>query len=108
MGVVDCSHEEEGYKIRKSLHVQWVFFVLDQVAHISDIQNLEQLDETWLAEFRTKITTEWDFTAVHINKNNLEGVKQDVVRIDVLSVYSHSLVINTRNIIQKNTESLSG
>ncbi|KAF5382166.1 hypothetical protein D9615_004460 [Tricholomella constricta] len=38
----------------------------------------KQADETWLAQFRSKISTEWDFTAVHINKNNLEGVKKDI------------------------------
>ncbi|PPQ63912.1 hypothetical protein CVT24_010310 [Panaeolus cyanescens] len=34
----------------------------------------KQIDETWLAEFSQKISTPWDFTAVHINKNNMEGV----------------------------------
>ncbi|KAF8150645.1 hypothetical protein B0H34DRAFT_665899 [Crassisporium funariophilum] len=38
----------------------------------------KQADETWLAEFNTKIKTPWDFTAIHINKNNLDGVKKDI------------------------------
>ncbi|KAJ3488079.1 hypothetical protein NLJ89_g11652 [Agrocybe chaxingu] len=38
----------------------------------------KQIDETWLAEFAQKISTPWDFTAVHINKNNLDGVKKDI------------------------------
>jgi hypothetical protein len=40
---------------------------------------LEQIDETWLAEFQDRISTPWDFTAIHINKNSLDGVKQDIV-----------------------------
>ncbi|KDR79043.1 hypothetical protein GALMADRAFT_1290695 [Galerina marginata CBS 339.88] len=36
----------------------------------------KQIDETWLAEFQGKISKEWDFTAVHINKNNMDGVKE--------------------------------
>ncbi|TFK74091.1 hypothetical protein BDN72DRAFT_760465 [Pluteus cervinus] len=38
----------------------------------------KQADETWLKDFRTKIRTQWDFTAIHINKNNLDGVKKDI------------------------------
>ncbi|KAF9565369.1 hypothetical protein CPC08DRAFT_187244 [Agrocybe pediades] len=38
----------------------------------------KQADETWLAEFSKLISTPWDFTAVHINKNSLDGVKKDV------------------------------
>ncbi|RDB25845.1 Alkali-sensitive linkage protein 1 [Hypsizygus marmoreus] len=38
----------------------------------------KQADETWLADFRSKISTDWDFTAIHINKNNLAGVKKDI------------------------------
>ena len=41
----------------------------------------EQADETWLAQFAQEITTPWDFTAVHINKNSLAGVKKDIVRL---------------------------
>jgi len=40
---------------------------------------IEQADETWLSEFKSKITTDWDFTAIHVNKNNLDGVKNDIV-----------------------------
>jgi hypothetical protein len=40
---------------------------------------IEQADETWLSEFKSKIKTDWDFTAIHVNKNNLEGVKRDIV-----------------------------
>ncbi|KAL0954527.1 hypothetical protein HGRIS_003494 [Hohenbuehelia grisea] len=38
----------------------------------------KQADETWLADFQTKIQKPWDFTTVHINKNNMEGVKKDL------------------------------
>ncbi|KAG6856879.1 hypothetical protein H0H87_012459 [Tephrocybe sp. NHM501043] len=38
----------------------------------------KQADETWLADFGQKISTTWDFTAIHINKNNIAGVKKDV------------------------------
>src|SRR5258705_13681572 len=38
----------------------------------------EQADETWLSEFKSKIKTDWDFTAIHVNKNNLDGVKKDI------------------------------
>ena len=44
---------------------------------------LEQADETWLKEFASKISTPWDFTAIHVNKNSLDGVKRDIVS-DVL------------------------
>ncbi|KAF6757144.1 glycosyl hydrolase catalytic core-domain-containing protein [Ephemerocybe angulata] len=36
----------------------------------------KQADETWLTEFSKKIKTPWDFTTVHVNKNNMDGVKQ--------------------------------
>lgn len=48
----------------------------------------EQADETWLQEFSKKITTSWDFTAIHVNKNNLEGVKRDIVCISPSSLSS--------------------
>ncbi|KAF9474324.1 hypothetical protein BDN70DRAFT_997131 [Pholiota conissans] len=38
----------------------------------------KQIDETWLAQFQNLITTPWDITAVHINKNSLDGVKADI------------------------------
>ncbi|KXN81340.1 Alkali-sensitive linkage protein 1 [Leucoagaricus sp. SymC.cos] len=38
----------------------------------------KQADETWLKEFAGKISTRWDFTAIHVNKNNLDGVKKDI------------------------------
>jgi len=38
----------------------------------------KQADETWLKEFSKKISTPWDFTAIHVNKNDLAGVKKDV------------------------------
>ena len=43
------------------------------------LDNLEQADETWLAEFAKKIKTSWDITAIHVNKNSLDGVKKDIV-----------------------------
>ncbi|KAG6862482.1 hypothetical protein C0995_000028 [Termitomyces sp. Mi166 len=39
----------------------------------------KQADETWLAQFSSQISSQWDFTAVHINKNNIDGVKKDIV-----------------------------
>lgn len=44
---------------------------------------IEQADETWLKEFSKKISTAWDFTAIHVNKNNLDGVKKDIVRCQI-------------------------
>jgi hypothetical protein len=41
---------------------------------------IEQADETWLKEFSKKISTPWDFTAIHVNKDNMAGVKKDIVR----------------------------
>ncbi|KAF8071823.1 glycosyl hydrolase catalytic core-domain-containing protein [Lyophyllum atratum] len=38
----------------------------------------KQADETWLAQFKSKISMEWDITSIHINKNNLAGVKKDI------------------------------
>ncbi|KAF8899886.1 hypothetical protein CPB84DRAFT_1779617 [Gymnopilus junonius] len=38
----------------------------------------KQADETWLAQFEGKISTPWDFTAIHINKNSMDGVKKDI------------------------------
>ncbi|KIJ92495.1 glycoside hydrolase family 128 protein [Laccaria amethystina LaAM-08-1] len=38
----------------------------------------KQADETWLSQFSSKISTPWDFTAIHINKNSLAGVKLDI------------------------------
>jgi hypothetical protein len=47
---------------------------------------IEQADETWLKEFAKKISTPWDFTAIHVNKNNLVGVKNDIVRYTLLTL----------------------
>lgn len=38
----------------------------------------KQADETWLSQFNSKISTPWHFTAIHINKNSLAGVKLDI------------------------------
>ena len=46
---------------------------------VANATPLEQADETWLAEFAKKIKTPWDFTAIHVNKNSLDGVKKDIV-----------------------------
>jgi hypothetical protein len=43
------------------------------------LHSVEQADETWLAQFENQISTPWDFTAVHINKNSLAGAKKDIV-----------------------------
>ena len=57
------------------------FFWYGRSSEETDFFYAEQIDETWLAEFKQKAKTDWDFTAMHINKNNLDGVKKDVVRI---------------------------
>ncbi|ORY34587.1 glycosyl hydrolase catalytic core-domain-containing protein [Naematelia encephala] len=40
----------------------------------------KQKDETWLTPFKNAIGDDnmWDITAIHINKNNLDGVKEDI------------------------------
>jgi len=38
----------------------------------------KQAAETWLKQFQPQISTQWDFTAIHINKNSLDGVKKDI------------------------------
>ncbi|KAF7336698.1 Glyco-hydro-cc domain-containing protein [Mycena venus] len=38
----------------------------------------KQVAETWLKQFSQQIKTDWDFTAVHINKNNMDGVRADI------------------------------
>jgi hypothetical protein len=40
---------------------------------------IEQADETWLTPFKNDISVQWDFTAIHVNKNNMAGVKLDIV-----------------------------
>jgi hypothetical protein len=39
----------------------------------------EQAAETWLKQFSEQISTDFDFTAIHVNKNNMDGVKADLV-----------------------------
>jgi hypothetical protein len=38
----------------------------------------KQADETWLSSFKKQIHTQWDITAIHVNKNSLDGIKKDV------------------------------
>ncbi|KAJ6531889.1 glycosyl hydrolase catalytic core-domain-containing protein [Mycena capillaripes] len=38
----------------------------------------KQVAETWLKQFSEQISTDFDFTAVHINKNNMDGVRADI------------------------------
>lgn len=38
----------------------------------------KQVAETWLKDFSEQITTDWDLTNVHINKNNMAGVNADL------------------------------
>ncbi|KAF7374815.1 Glyco-hydro-cc domain-containing protein [Mycena sanguinolenta] len=38
----------------------------------------KQADETWLAQFKGEISTMWDITNVHINKNSMAGVQEDL------------------------------
>jgi hypothetical protein len=52
----------------------------------------EQADETWLTPFKNAITTEWDITNIHVNKNNMDGVKKDIVSIfRSCRFFSHTL-----------------
>ena len=39
----------------------------------------EQADETWLKQFVAANPVPFDFTAIHINKNNMDGVRKDLV-----------------------------
>ncbi|KAJ7938551.1 hypothetical protein B0H13DRAFT_2301580 [Mycena leptocephala] len=43
-----------------------------------------QTAETWLQEFSQQISADWDFTAVHINKNNMDGVAADIVQLIII------------------------
>ncbi|KAJ7928945.1 glycosyl hydrolase catalytic core-domain-containing protein [Mycena leptocephala] len=38
----------------------------------------KQAAETWLKQFSEQISTDFDFTAIHVNKNNMDGVKADL------------------------------
>lgn len=38
----------------------------------------KQIDETWLTPFEQAISTPWDITNVHINKNNMDAVKAEL------------------------------
>lgn len=39
----------------------------------------KQKDEDWLAQFRgQKLDADWDFTAIHVYKDNMQGVQQDI------------------------------
>ncbi|GAA5826014.1 hypothetical protein JCM11251_000092 [Rhodosporidiobolus azoricus] len=51
----------------------------------------KQGGETWLGEFRSAITTDWDFTAVQIYQSTLEGV-QGVID-HYVSTYSKPIVV---------------
>ncbi|KAF7312412.1 Glyco-hydro-cc domain-containing protein [Mycena indigotica] len=37
-----------------------------------------QAAETWLKQFSKQISTDWDFTNIHVNKNNMAGVRADL------------------------------
>ncbi|KAF7327672.1 Glyco-hydro-cc domain-containing protein [Mycena kentingensis (nom. inval.)] len=38
----------------------------------------KQAAETWLKSFSQQINTDWDFTNIHVNKNNMDGVRDDL------------------------------
>lgn len=38
----------------------------------------QMAEDGWLGQFQTKISRDWDITNVHINKNNMEGVKATI------------------------------
>jgi len=52
----------------------------------------EQVVETWLIESASKISTPWDFTAIHVNKSSLNDVKRDIVS-DVICFRKNPAVI---------------
>ena len=52
----------------------------------------EQVVETWLKESASKISTPWDFTAIHVNKSSLNDVKRDIVS-DVICFRKNPAVI---------------
>nr|GAT60680.1 predicted protein [Mycena chlorophos] len=37
-----------------------------------------QAAETWLQQFSQEISTYWDFTNIHVNKNSMSGVQEDL------------------------------
>lgn len=49
-------------------------------------RHIEQADEDWLTPFEEDITTPWDFTAIHVNTDNMDSVKADLV-YSLLSVH---------------------
>lgn len=49
-------------------------------------RHIEQADEDWLTPFEEDITTPWDFTAIHVNTDNMDSVKADLV-CSLLSVH---------------------
>lgn len=80
--------------------MQYVFSCYSRAsyAHLS----LEQAAETWLGQFEGEISTSWDFTAIHVNKNNIDGVKADVVS-SFDSVHRHNIYSPYRTTIGTNT-----
>ncbi|KAH8690725.1 hypothetical protein BGW36DRAFT_306167 [Talaromyces proteolyticus] len=38
----------------------------------------KQADEDWLTLFESKISRDWDFTAIHVYKNSMDGVNKDL------------------------------
>jgi len=38
----------------------------------------KQADEDWLTPFGQQINFNWDITAIHVNKNNMDGVRKDI------------------------------
>ncbi|KAJ7455365.1 glycosyl hydrolase catalytic core-domain-containing protein [Mycena galericulata] len=38
----------------------------------------KQAAETWLKQFSEQISTQWDFTNIHVNKNSMAGVQEDL------------------------------
>ncbi|KAG5220304.1 Glyco-hydro-cc domain-containing protein [Salix suchowensis] len=55
------------------------FIVSEKGRLMDNFRAVEQADETWLAQFNKKVKTPWDFTAIHINKDNMAGVQKDLV-----------------------------
>jgi hypothetical protein len=53
------------------------------------IRGTEQAAETWLNQFSQQISTDWDFTTVHVNKNDMIGVKADLVHSPL--IHSHCI-----------------
>lgn len=52
----------------------------------------EQKDEDWLTPFKSAVNRDWDFTAIHVYKNSMDGVYEDLV---ILSLFHFSILVRS-------------